>query len=170
MTDFDGMVEQVKSILLLGRDYVFISPQLVLLYVLPFQDSHIKLTVEDGHVIIPRSSLCLVSPVFDSMLNSNFKEHRNNEVHLPGKSLKTIEFIAKYVNFREPCPVQGELNTLWPGDAIWRHGTMSTLAQVMACCLMAPSHYINQCWLIINEDPWHSSQGIILRRYEDTNQ
>ena len=26
----------------------------------------------------------------------------------------------------------------------------STLAQVMACCLKAPSHYLNQCWLIIN--------------------
>ena len=25
----------------------------------------------------------------------------------------------------------------------------STLAQVMAYCLMAPSHYLNQCWLII---------------------
>ena len=23
----------------------------------------------------------------------------------------------------------------------------STLAQVMACCLTAPSHYLNQCWL-----------------------
>ena len=27
----------------------------------------------------------------------------------------------------------------------------STLAQVMACCLMAPSHYLNHCWLIISE-------------------
>ena len=26
----------------------------------------------------------------------------------------------------------------------------STLAQVMACCLTAPSHYQNKCWLIIN--------------------
>ena len=26
----------------------------------------------------------------------------------------------------------------------------STLAQVMACCLMAPSHYLNRCWLIIS--------------------
>ena len=60
-------------------------------------------------------------------------------------------------------------NSLWPGDAIWRHGTMSTLAQVMACCLTAPSHYLNQCWLIIGEVPWHSSQGIILRQCEDTN-
>ena len=24
----------------------------------------------------------------------------------------------------------------------------------MACCLMAPSHYMNQCWLIIGEVPW----------------
>ena len=34
----------------------------------------------------------------------------------------------------------------------------------MACCLTAPSHYMNQCWLIISEVPWHSSQGIIIRR------
>ena len=43
------------------------------------------------------------------------------------------------------------LNSLWPNDAIWRHGSASTLAQVMACCLMAPSHYLNQCWLIISK-------------------
>ena len=59
---------------------------------------------------------------------------------------------------------------LWPGDAIWRHGTRSTLAQVMACCLTAPSHHLNQCWLIIGVVPRHPSQGIILRRCEDTNQ
>ena len=53
------------------------------------------------------------------------------------------------------------------------YGTMRTrsvLAQVMAYCLTAPSHYLNQCWLIIGEVPWHSSQGIILRLCEDTNQ
>ena len=32
----------------------------------------------------------------------------------------------------------------------------STLAQVMACCLTAPCHYLNQCWLMINEVLWHS--------------
>ena len=47
-------------------------------------------------------------------------------------------------------------NSLWPGDAIWRQGFGSTLAQVMACCLTAPSHYLNQCWLIISEAQWHS--------------
>ena len=62
------------------------------------------------------------------------------------------------------------INSLWPGDAIWRHGTRSTLAQVMACCLTALSHYLSQCWLIIGEVPWHSSQGIIIRRCEDSDQ
>ena len=44
-----------------------------------------------------------------------------------------------------------EFNSLWPSDAIWRHRSMSTLAQVMACCLTAPNHYLNQCWPIISE-------------------
>ena len=42
------------------------------------------------------------------------------------------------------------LNTLWPCGAIWRHRTGWTLAQVMACCLAAPSHYLTQCWLLIS--------------------
>ena len=41
------------------------------------------------------------------------------------------------------------INSLWPSDAIWRQGSRSTLVQVMACCLTAPRHYLNQCWLII---------------------
>ena len=42
------------------------------------------------------------------------------------------------------------INLLRPSDAIWRHRSWSTLAQVMACCLTASSHYLNQCWLIIS--------------------
>ena len=30
-------------------------------------------------------------------------------------------------------------NLLWPIDAIWQHKTEATLAQVMACCLLAPA-------------------------------
>ena len=43
------------------------------------------------------------------------------------------------------------LNSLWPSDAIWRQRHGSTLAQVMAWCRQAPSHYLNQCWLIISK-------------------
>ena len=35
----------------------------------------------------------------------------------------------------------------------------STLAHVKACCLMASRHYLNQCWLLISEVLWHSSQS-----------
>ena len=54
-------------------------------------------------------------------------------------------------------------NSLGPSDAIWRHKSGSTLAQVMACCLTAPSHYLNQCWLIISKVLWHSSEGNFIR-------
>ena len=53
--------------------------------------------------------------------------------------------------------------SLWPSDAIWRHRSGSTLAQVMACCLTAPSHYLNQCWLTISKIQLHSSDGNFTR-------
>ena len=46
-------------------------------------------------------------------------------------------------------------NSLCPSDAIWRHRSGSTLAPLMACCLMVSSHYLNQCWLNICEAQWH---------------
>ena len=55
------------------------------------------------------------------------------------------------------------VNSLWPSDAIWRQMSGSTLAQVMACCLTAPSHYLNQCWLIIRKVEWYASKGKFTR-------
>ena len=51
------------------------------------------------------------------------------------------------------------INSLGPCDAIWQCRSVSTLAQAMACCLTASSHYLNQCWLIISKVPWHSYEG-----------
>ena len=51
-------------------------------------------------------------------------------------------------------------NPLKPSGAIWGNNSGSTLTQVMACCLMAPSHYLNPCWFLISsEDLWHSSES-----------
>ena len=51
------------------------------------------------------------------------------------------------------------INSLWLSDIICRRRSGSTLVQVMACCLTAPSHYLNQCWLIISKArQWHSSE------------
>ena len=38
-------------------------------------------------------------------------------------------------------------NSLWLIDAVWYQRTWSTMVQIMACCLIAPSHYLNQCQL-----------------------
>ena len=51
------------------------------------------------------------------------------------------------------------VNSLWPSDAIWWRWSRSTLVQLMACCLTAPSHYLNQCWLIINRVKTNVSLG-----------
>ena len=56
-----------------------------------------------------------------------------------------------------------DFNSLGPSDTIWRQRSGSTSAQVLACCLMAPSHYLNQSWLIISEVQWHSYQGNFTR-------
>ena len=42
------------------------------------------------------------------------------------------------------------INFLWPNDAIWQIRSGSILALLIACCLMAPSHYLNKCRLIIS--------------------
>ena len=59
--------------------------------------------------------------------------------------------------------IYDDVNSLWPSDAIWWQRSGSTLAQVMDCCLMAPSHYLNGCWLIIEDVLWHSPER--LNRY-----
>ena len=51
------------------------------------------------------------------------------------------------------------LNSLWPGYAIRRHRSVS----ILACCLTAPTCYLNQCWLIISEVQWLSSEGNLTR-------
>ena len=51
-----------------------------------------------------------------------------------------------------------QLNSLWPSDAIWRQRSGSKLVQAMACYLTAQSLNLNQCWLIISDVQWHSSE------------
>ena len=53
-------------------------------------------------------------------------------------------------------PLPQWVNSLWARRIICQHRTGSTLAQVMACCLMAPSHYLNQYRLIVIGVNWQS--------------
>ena len=38
-------------------------------------------------------------------------------------------------------------NSLPPSNEIWWLRYWPKMLQMMACCLMAPSHYLSQCWL-----------------------
>ena len=49
------------------------------------------------------------------------------------------------------------MNSLRPGDAVWRWRSWPTPVQVITCDLTAPSHYQNQCWLIIKWILWYFS-------------
>ena len=58
-------------------------------------------------------------------------------------------------------------NSLWPNAAVWQQWSRSTLAQVMACCLTAPSHYLNQCWLLISKILWYSPDSNFTEKTSD---
>ena len=55
------------------------------------------------------------------------------------------------------------INSLWPSDSIKWQRIKSILPHAMACCLAAPSHYLNQCCLITNKVQYHSSEGNFMR-------
>ena len=61
-------------------------------------------------------------------------------------------------------------SSLGSSDAILLWRSWWTLVRVMAWWLRAPSHYLNQCWLVMSKVQWHSSEDIIIKRFEDTNQ
>ena len=61
------------------------------------------------------------------------------------------------------------LNPMWPNDAIWRHKSGSTWAKVVACCLMTPSHYVNQCRLVINGTLWHAPDSNVTKSTQEFN-
>ena len=70
-----------------------------------------------------------------------------------------LKIPSKYVN----------TSWLWPGDAILCHRTWSTLVQVMASCLMAPSHYLKQYWLTISMILWFSFHDNVYLNTQYTN-
>ena len=56
-------------------------------------------------------------------------------------------------------------NELTQGSLVMLYGDIDgpTMAQVMACCLMAQSHYLNWCWLFISKVQRRSSGGNLTR-------
>ena len=63
---------------------------------------------------------------------------------------------------------QGNFNSLWCSDVIWQHRTGWILARLVSCHLTAPSHYLNQCWLLSGEVLCHSPKNNFIALAQDT--
>ena len=75
-----------------------------------------------------------------------------------------------WINDCIKCMDDCSINSLWSSDAIWqRFSLRSTLPQVMACCLTAPSHYLNQCWFITSGVLRHSTEINFATSAQDSN-
>ena len=56
------------------------------------------------------------------------------------------------------------VNSLWSNEVISKYRSGTTLLQVMACCLMASSHYLNQCCLKCQQVLVAFTRGQLLRK------
>ena len=98
----------------------------------------------------PRSSLVqvrtgtepLTEPMWIQTSGTNFHEIWIKTFHIHLK-------YASEIGIWKMVAILFGLSMLWPC------GMASTFAQVMADFLTAPSHYLNQCWLIIKDGLWH---------------
>ena len=94
----------------------------------------------------------------------SFKKNVNKLWHCCDISLDIYDvFVFSYVIFKSNYVVERiPIKSLWLSEAIWLHRSWSVLAQVMACCLMAPSHCLNRCWLVtqlMNKFQSHPREG-----------
>ena len=108
-----------------------------------FNMKHLHLISDfSSHCLCQRWWICLVCTCCMTWGN-NINPSIVHLLHDFGKNINpSISFYSFSIDTNRIC------------HDICQHRTMSTLAQVMACCLMAPSHYLNQCGLIINESLW----------------
>ena len=128
-------------------------------------------------IVYPKPSYELLLVYFYWTLENKFQWNlnQNTAIFISGKCflqnyshLPRCQCVRHWIGFRKhKCGIRifhlqlkheenifALINSLWPND-MWRQGSRSTLAQVMTCCPMAPSHCLNQCWQMISEVPWH---------------
>ena len=84
----------------------------------------------------------LPEPELTCHLRGPITSNHSPEGSLTGNSLDSNQMCLKATQMKSQAmsPRSHQVNSLWPSDTIWRHRSGSTLAQVMACCLTAPSH------------------------------
>ena len=102
-----------------------------------------------------------LGPNFQDQTSVNFQS--KYKAFLPIKKCMSSKSVCKTaaILFNSQCVNKNSgtwVNSLWPSEQIWWQRSGSTLVQIMACCLMATSHYLNQCWLLLHQALWHSPE------------
>ena len=95
----------------------------------------------------------------------------NNEQQKPDKLCSSIwrsdQFSGVYMRLTDKMVIP--IYSLWASEAIWRQRSGSLLAHIIAGCLTALSHYLNQYWLAINEAHWQSPVANFIRNDSSIN-
>ena len=71
-----------------------------------------------------------------------WNSNRNSNILIQENAFESVVCEMAAMVSRPQC-----VNLLMSGDDLW-HYRMSTSDQILAYCLMAPNHYMNQSWLI----------------------
>ena len=83
-------------------------------------------------------------------------DHMIHPFRLPWKMIH-VKMIYKYFMSHHIVRGAARQQAITRANVDPVESTGSTLAQVMACCLAAPSHYMYHRWFIISEVQWHST-------------
>ena len=92
-----------------------------------------------GTVVICIMTITDQGPIFYLCIGKIFANMRRHDIKFRMDLWPVYQIIRYCIS----------LLLVWPSEAIGWHRSGSTLDQVMACCLMATSQYLNQSWLII---------------------
>jgi len=63
----------------------------------PWKMSDLVLLVEERKLHVHKAILAISSPVFETMMSSNFKEKNAKEIPLPGKKVEEIEDLLRAI-------------------------------------------------------------------------
>ena len=93
-----------------------------------------------------------INPLWPRVTMYGLRSYQHQTINWSNTDLPTAKPSGIY--HKEFSMKISDMNSLWPSDDTWQQRSGSTLVQVMACCLEAPSHYLNKYWLIISEVQW----------------
>ena len=119
---------------------------------------HLILEVWQYHIILLQKLLLWCMHMHAGPLGEIFHAGYHAQIHfkLPLQPVFALQQKQQLTCISKEFSISCDISSLWPCDAVWRHRCGSTFAQVMACCLVASSHYLNWCGLRISEVLWHS--------------